>query len=112
MATARTASARTASARAGSVRAGDDGIVPATGAATRPRTGQGAGIVVGIVSAACFGTSGTFGSALISAGWSPAGAVLARVTVAALALTVPAVLTLRGRWGQLRRSAARWCCTD
>jgi drug/metabolite transporter (DMT)-like permease len=52
----------------------------------------------------CFGTSGTFGSALIGAGWSPAGAVLARVIVAALALTIPAVLTLRGRWGLLRRS--------
>jgi drug/metabolite transporter (DMT)-like permease len=53
----------------------------------------------------CFGTSGTFGSALIGSGWSPAGAVLARVCVAALALTVPAVLTLRGRWSLLRRSA-------
>jgi drug/metabolite transporter (DMT)-like permease len=53
----------------------------------------------------CFGTSGTFGSALIDSGWSPAGAVLARVCVAALALTVPAVLTLRGRWSLLRRSA-------
>jgi drug/metabolite transporter (DMT)-like permease len=58
-----------------------------------------------VLSAACFGTSGTFGSALIAAGWSPAGAVLARVCVAALALTVPALLTLRGRWGLLRRSA-------
>jgi drug/metabolite transporter (DMT)-like permease len=53
----------------------------------------------------CFGTSGTFGSALIGSGWSPAGAVLARVCVAALALTVPAVLTLRGRWSLLRGSA-------
>jgi drug/metabolite transporter (DMT)-like permease len=53
----------------------------------------------------CFGTSGTFGTALIGTGWSPAGAVLARVVVAALALTVPAVLALRGRWRALRRSA-------
>jgi drug/metabolite transporter (DMT)-like permease len=53
----------------------------------------------------CFGTSGTFGTALIGAGWSPAGAVFARVLVAALALTVPAVLALRGRWRALRRSA-------
>jgi drug/metabolite transporter (DMT)-like permease len=51
----------------------------------------------------CFGTSGTFGSALVDSGWSPAGAVLARVCVAALALTVPALVTLRGRWGLLRR---------
>ena len=52
-----------------------------------------------------FGTSGTFGSALIGAGWSPAAAVLARVCVAALTLTVPALIALRGRWGLLRRSA-------
>jgi drug/metabolite transporter (DMT)-like permease len=74
-----------------------------TGAAAR--RGQGAGLALGLLSAMCFGTSGTFGSALIGAGWSPAGAVLARVCVAALALTVPAVVTLRGRWGLLRRSA-------
>ena len=53
----------------------------------------------------CFGTSGTFGAALEGAGWSPAGAVLVRVTVAALALTVPALLALRGRWALLRRRA-------
>ena len=49
------------------------------------------GIGLGLLSAMCFGTSGTFGAALEGAGWSPAGAVLARVTVAALALTVPAL---------------------
>ena len=64
-----------------------------------------AGIAIGLLSAMCFGTSGTFGTALIGAGWSPAGAVLARVLVAALALTVPALLALRGRWRVLRRSA-------
>jgi drug/metabolite transporter (DMT)-like permease len=64
-----------------------------------------AGVAIGLVSAMCFGTSGTFGTALIGAGWSPAGAVFARVLVAALALTVPAVLALRGRWRMLLRSA-------
>ena len=52
----------------------------------------------------CFGTSGTFGAALIGSGWTPAGAVLARVCVASLALTVPALFALRGRWTLLRRS--------
>lgn len=80
-----------------------DGIVPGTGTATRA-PGPGAGIAIGLVSAMCFGTSGTFGSALIGAGWSPAGAVLARVVVAALALTVPALFALRGRWAMLRAS--------
>ena len=68
-------------------------------------TGPGAGLALGLLSALCFGTSGTFGSALVAAGWSPAGAVLARVAVAALVLTGPALLTLRGRWALLRRSA-------
>jgi drug/metabolite transporter (DMT)-like permease len=69
------------------------------------RSTRSAGVGIGLVSAMCFGTSGTFGTALIGAGWSPAGAVLARVLVAALALTVPALLALRGRWRVLRRSA-------
>ena len=86
----------------------DDRIVPATGAGTRVgrpgRAARGAGIGLGLLSAMCFGTSGTFGAALEGAGWSPAGAVLARVCVAALALTVPAVFALRGRWSLLLRS--------
>jgi drug/metabolite transporter (DMT)-like permease len=93
------------------LRAVDDRIVPVTGAGMRAhaasrawRPGQGAGIGLGLLSAMCFGTSGTLGSALIGAGWSPAGAVLARVSVAALALTVPALFALRGRWSSLGRS--------
>ncbi len=89
-----------------------DRIVPAQPAGTRARgpagpgqAGRGTGLALGLLSALCFGTSGTFGSALVGAGWSPAGAVFARVSVAALVLTGPALLTLRGRWGLLRRSA-------
>jgi drug/metabolite transporter (DMT)-like permease len=59
--------------------------------------------MIGLMSAAAFGTSGTFGTALIGAGWSPAGAVLARVSIAALVLTGPALLQLRGRWALLRQ---------
>jgi drug/metabolite transporter (DMT)-like permease len=65
--------------------------------------GRGAGLVIGLLSAAAFGTSGTFGTALIGAGWSPAGAVLVRVSIAALVLTGPALVQLRGRWTLLRR---------
>ncbi len=96
------------------LRAVDDRIVPAAAARTPAapadrgrraiRAGQGAGIGLGLLSAMCFGTSGTFGAALEGAGWSPAGAVLVRVCVAGLALTVPAVLGLRGRWPLLLRS--------
>jgi drug/metabolite transporter (DMT)-like permease len=97
------------------VRPVDDGI--AARAATAPHVadgirhgsghgaGRGAGLALGLLSAASFGTSGTFGSALIGAGWSPAAAVIARVSIAALALTGPALLQLRGRWALLRRWA-------
>lgn len=72
------------------------------------RTGTGrAGLTLAAASAATFGTSGTFASSLIRAGWSPAAAVLARIAVAALVLTGPALLQLRGRWTLLRRGAGR-----
>ena len=100
------------SRRLPTVRAADDRIVPATGGTTLVsrasrgrRAGQGLGIGLGLLSAMCFGTSGTFGAALEGAGWSPAGAVLVRVTVAALVLTVPALFALRGHWALLRRRA-------
>jgi len=71
------------------------------------RVQGGAGLTLGLVSAAAFGTSGTFAAALIAAGWSPGAAVLARIALAALILTVPAVLRMRGQWRLLRRSAGR-----
>jgi drug/metabolite transporter (DMT)-like permease len=74
------------------------------GAWRERRSGRGTGLALGLVSALLFGTSGTFGSALITAGWSPVGAVLARVLVAAIALSGPALLSLRGQWGTLGRS--------
>jgi drug/metabolite transporter (DMT)-like permease len=69
--------------------------------------GRGVGIGLGLLSAASFGTSGTFGTSLIGAGWSPVAAVVARVSIAALVLTGPALLQLRGRWASLRRHAWR-----
>jgi drug/metabolite transporter (DMT)-like permease len=63
------------------------------------------GLFLALLAAACFGTSGVFASALIDAGWSPAAAVTARLVVASLALTVPALVSLRGRWGLLRQGA-------
>ena len=69
--------------------------------------GRGVGIGIGLLSAAAFGTSGTFGTSLIGAGWSPVAAVVARVSIAALVLTIPALWQLRGRWASLRRHAWR-----
>jgi drug/metabolite transporter (DMT)-like permease len=78
---------------------------------TATRSGRygpgGPGLALAVLSAATFGTSGTFASALIDSGWSPAAAVLARIAAAALMLTVPAVIQLRGRWSLLRRGAGK-----
>ncbi len=65
------------------------------------RTGP-LGLLLAVLSAAAFGTSGVFAAGLLDAGWSAASAVTVRVGLGALALTVPAVLQLRGRWGLLR----------
>ena len=54
-----------------------------------------AGLVMALLSAATFGTSGSFASSLIDIGWTPGAAVTARVVIAALALTVPALVQLR-----------------
>jgi drug/metabolite transporter (DMT)-like permease len=69
----------------------------------RGRAGLGLGLAV--LSAATFGTSGTFASGLLASGWSPGAAVLVRIAVAAAVLTVPAVVQLQGRWPALRRRA-------
>ncbi|MEV8506984.1 DMT family transporter [Actinoplanes sp. NPDC051475] len=62
------------------------------------------GLGLALLSAATFGTSGTFARSLIDAGWSADAAVAARVGIAALLLAVPAAMALRGRWAALRRS--------
>ena len=67
----------------------------------------GVGLTLAVVSAATFSTSGAFASSLINAGWSPAAAVLARVTLAAALLTIPAIMQLRGQWAQFRRGLPR-----
>lgn len=61
------------------------------------------GLLLALLSAAAFGTSGALAKGLLQAGWSPAAAVTWRVAIGALALIVPAALSLRGRWGLLRR---------
>ena len=76
---------------------------PEAGVRRVGRAAGGVGLALGLLSAVSFGTSGTFASSLIGTGWSPAAAVLARVSIAALVLTGPALITLRGRWALLRR---------
>jgi drug/metabolite transporter (DMT)-like permease len=69
------------------------------------RTAGGAGLALALVSAATFGTSGSFAASLIEAGWTPGSAVTARVLTAALLLSLPALLQLRGNGALLRRSS-------
>jgi drug/metabolite transporter (DMT)-like permease len=65
--------------------------------------GASVGLGLALLSATTFGTSGSFAASLMTAGWSPGSAVTVRIGVAALVLTIPALLQLRGRWGLLRR---------
>ena len=77
----------------------------ATSTATPSRA---SGLAIGLLSAAAFGLSGSFGHALLEDGWSPAALVAARVGGAFLVLLVPCLLVLRrtglpsrGQSGQL-----------
>ncbi|HWG02272.1 MAG TPA: EamA family transporter [Trebonia sp.] len=93
------------------VRSSDDIVsrgAPAAAPAPVPppvRARRGVGVGMAVLSAATFGTSGTFGDGLLRAGWTPGTAVLARIVVAALVLTPFALRQLRGRWHVLRRRA-------
>lgn len=62
----------------------------------------GAGLGFAVLSAATFGTSGAFAASLLDAGWTPGAAVTVRVGLAALVLTVPGLLALRGTGRALR----------
>ncbi|NUO57408.1 MAG: DMT family transporter, partial [Hamadaea sp.] len=63
-----------------------------------------AGLGLALLSAATFGTSGTFARSLIDAGWSAEAAVAARVGIAALVLAVPTAFALRGKGHVLLRN--------
>ncbi len=62
------------------------------------------GLGLAVLSATTFGTSGSFAASLMAAGWSPGAAVTVRIAVAALILTGPALVQLRGRWALVRRN--------
>jgi drug/metabolite transporter (DMT)-like permease len=62
----------------------------------------GAGILVALLSAAAFATSGPFAKSLLDAGWTPGSVVFLRIAGAALLLLVPTLRALGGRWHLLR----------
>src|SRR5581483_813670 len=70
----------------------------------RPDRAAGLGFAMALLSAATFGTSGSFARSLIDAGWSAQAAVVGRIGIAAAVLAVPAVVAVRGRWRVVRRS--------
>ncbi|NYE37748.1 drug/metabolite transporter (DMT)-like permease [Nocardioides cavernae] len=55
-----------------------------------------------MASATAFGLSGALARGLLDTGWSAGAAVTARTVIAALALVVPGLLAVRGRWELLR----------
>ncbi|MBF7732065.1 EamA family transporter [Rhodococcus erythropolis] len=61
------------------------------------------GLIFALLSAATFGVSGPFAKSLIESGWSPGGAVFARVAGGALVMMVIAVAT---QWPRLRQVSA------
>jgi drug/metabolite transporter (DMT)-like permease len=71
---------------------------------THDRRQSAFGLGLAVSSAAMFATSGTFADSLMQTGWSPGAVVTLRIGLAAVFLTIPAVVSLRGRWALLRRS--------
>ena len=53
------------------------------------------GLALALLSSATFGTSGTFAASLLAIGWTPGAAVTARIVIASVVLTVPALLVAR-----------------
>jgi drug/metabolite transporter (DMT)-like permease len=64
------------------------------------------GLIVAVIAAATFGTSGAFVKPLLEAGWSPAAAVTVRALIGGIVLTPVALYSLRGNFGALW--GARW----
>lgn len=71
----------------------------------RTPAGRGAGIAAGLLAASAFAASGPFVKPLLTAGWTPGAAVLARIGVATALLAGPALWLVRGRLGVV---AAEW----
>ena len=64
------------------------------------------GIALGLGAGLAFGAGGVFVKPLLESGWSPGAAVLARISIAAVLLVVPALIALRFDLRPLWR--ARW----
>jgi len=65
-----------------------------------------AGLIVAVIAAFTFGTSGALVKPLLEAGWSPAAAVTARALIGGIVLLPVALWMVRDDWAAVRR--ARW----
>lgn len=61
------------------------------------------GLLLVLLSAATFATSGPFADSLLVTGWTPGAAVTTRICTAAVVLTAPALLAARGKWPSIRK---------
>ncbi len=64
------------------------------------------GLIVAVLSAMMFGSSGAFAKSVLVEGWTPGAAVTARLTVGALVLAPFTFWAMRGRWHLLRKRLA------
>lgn len=64
------------------------------------------GLLVAVLAAVAFGTSGAFIKPVLASGWSPAAAVTVRALIGGLVLAPFALVALRGRWDAVWRG--RW----
>ncbi len=71
------------------------------------RSSTTAGLVIAVLAALSFGTSGAFGKSLLDAGWSPIAAVTLRALIGGLVLLPFAIHQLRGRWVALWHARTR-----
>ena len=71
------------------------------------RTSTTAGLIVAVIAAFTFGTSGALIKPLLEAGWSPAAAVTARALIGGLVLLPVALWLVRGSWAAVRRGKWR-----
>ncbi len=71
-----------------------------------PRSAIARGIPLALIACASFGLSGSLARGLMDIGWTAGAATIVRVTVAAIFMIVPGILSMRGRWHLLRKGAA------
>ncbi len=65
------------------------------------------GLLIAVLAACSFGTSGAFGKSLLDAGWSPIAAVTFRALIGGVVLAPFAIRSLRGHWIALWRARTR-----